>query len=164
MDVKAKIEELLPLYLNEDQFFIVDIQVTPSRNRAKITILLDSDTGITIDECADISRRLGNQLEELEVFDGGAFTLEVSSPGIDQPLTLLRQYRKNIGRDVAILQEDGQIRKGKLEDATDQKITILETPAKKAKKQQEAGDSERSGLIEIPLSDIKKATVQVSFK
>lgn len=159
MDVKAKVGELLQPYLNEDQYFIVDIQVSSSRTHAKITVLLDSDTGITIDECAAISRRLGNQLEELNVFDGGAFTLEVSSPGIDQPLTLKRQYRKNIGRDIAVTMDDGQIRVGKLEDANEERIVIRETPAKKPKKTDPPVEP-----VEIPFAAIKKTTIQVSFK
>ncbi|WP_234735666.1 ribosome maturation factor RimP [Tellurirhabdus bombi] len=160
MDVKAKVTELLQPYLNEDQFFIVDIQVSPSRSRSKITVLLDSDTGITIDECTEISRRLGSQLEELDLFDGAAFVWEVSSPGIGEPLTLLRQYRKNIGREVTVLLNDGQIRKGTLEDANDERILITETPVKKPKKK----DPPASGPVEIPFTDIKKTTIQVSFK
>ncbi|WP_128545955.1 ribosome maturation factor RimP [Larkinella soli] len=159
MDVKAKVEELLQPYLNEDQFFIVDIQVSPSRTRAKITVLLDSDTGITIDECAEVSRRLGHRLEELDVFDGGAFTLEVSSPGVDLPLTAHRQYRKNIGREVAVLLNDGQTLKGKLEDVGAERIVILETPAKKPRK-----NDPPIAPIEIPFTEIKKTTIQVSFK
>ncbi|MFC5411019.1 ribosome maturation factor RimP [Larkinella bovis] len=159
MDVKAKVNELLQPYLNEGQYFVVDIQVSPSRTRAKITVLLDSDTGITIDECAVISRKLGNQLEELEVFDGQAFTLEVSSPGIDEPLVLKRQYFKNVGRQIEVLLNDGQIRKGKLESVGDEQIVITEIPIKKPKKNDPPLDP-----TAIPFTDIKKSTIQVSFK
>lgn len=159
MDVKAKVNELLQPYLNEDQYFVVDIQVSPSRTRAKITVLLDSDTGITIEECAGISRKLGNQLEELEVFDGQAFTLEVSSPGVDEPLVLRRQYLKNVGREVDVLLNDGQTRRGKLEQIGDDQIVITETPLKKPKKNDPPIEP-----TAIPFMDIKKSTIQVSFK
>ena len=159
MDVKAKVKELLQPYLNEDQYFVVDIQVSPSRTRSKITILLDSDTGITIEECAGISRRLGNQLEELGIFDEQAFTLEVSSPGVDEPLILKRQYLKNVGRTVEVLLNDGRIRKGKLENVGEAHIVITETPVKKPKKNDPPIEPE-----EIPFTEIKKSTIQVSFK
>jgi len=159
MDVKEKVTELLQPYLNEDQYFIVAIQVSPSRNRSKIAILLDSDTGISIDECASISRRLGAQLEEMDLFNGAAFVLEVSSPGIGEPLTLHRQYRKNIGREVAVMLTDGTIRKGVLEDVNEARIVIRETPARKPKK-----TDPPAGPVDIPFTDIKKTTIQISFK
>ncbi|GAB3263783.1 ribosome maturation factor RimP [Larkinella harenae] len=159
MDVKAKVNELLQPYLNEDQYFVVDIQVSPSRTRAKITVLLDSDTGITIDECASISRRLGNQLEELEVFDGQAFTLEVSSPGVDEPLVMKRQYLKNVGREIDVLLHDGQTRRGKLETVADDHIVITEKLLKKPKKNDPPIEP-----TAIPFTEIKKSTIQVSFK
>ncbi len=159
MEVKEKVTELLQPYLNEDQYFIVDIQVSPSRNRSKIAILLDSDTGISIEECAAISRKLGNQLEEIDLFNGAAFILEVSSPGIGEPLTLNRQYRKNIGREVAVMLHGGEIRKGVLEDVNEERIVISETPARKPKK-----NDPPAGPVEIPFADIKKTTIQVSFK
>ncbi|MGA0559649.1 ribosome maturation factor RimP [Larkinella sp. VNQ87] len=159
MDVKAKVNELLQPHLNEDQYFVVDIQVSPSRTRAKITVLLDSDTGITIDECAVISRRLGNQLEELEIFDGQPFTLEVSSPGVDEPLVFRRQYLKNIGREIEVLLNDGQSRRGKLESVGEETIVITEKPLKKPKKNDPPVEP-----MAIPFTDIKKSTIQVSFK
>ncbi len=159
MDVKAKVNELLQPYLNEDQYFVVGIQVSPSRTRAKITVLLDSDTGITIEECAGISRQLGNQLEELEIFDGQAFTLEVSSPGVDEPLVLKRQYLKNVGREVEVLLNDGQIRKGKLESIGDDHVVITEIPLKKPKTNDPPIEP-----TAIPFTEIKKSTIQVSFK
>ncbi|GAB3316400.1 ribosome maturation factor RimP [Larkinella ripae] len=159
MDVKAKVNELLQPYLNEDQYFVVDIQVSPSRTRAKITVLLDSDTGITIDECASISRQLGNQLEELNVFEDQPFTLEVSSPGVDEPLVSKRQYLKNVGREIEVLLNSGQTRKGKLESIGDEQIVITETPVKKPKKNDPPIEP-----VAIPLTDIKKSTIQISFK
>ena len=159
MDVKAKVNELLQPYLNEDQYFVVGIQVSPSRTRAKITVLLDSDTGITIEECAGISRQLGNQLEELEAFEGQAFTLEVSSPGVDEPLVLRRQYLKNVGREVEVLLNDGQIRKGKLESIGEDHIVMTEIPLKKPKKNDPPIEP-----TAIPFTEIKKSTIQVSFK
>lgn len=163
MDVKATLTELLQPYLNEDQFFVVDIQVSSSRNRSKISILLDSDTGITIDECATISRRLGNQLEEMEIVGPEPFVLEVSSPGIGEPLTLTRQYRKNIGRDVIVQLNDGQLRRGTLSDVNDERIVITETPVKKPKKTGPRTVEPPAGPVELPFTDIKKTTIQVSF-
>ena len=76
-------------------------------------ILLDSDEGITIQECADISRSLDQELEAVETPETN-YALEVSSPGLDQPLRLPRQYQKNVGRDLKVTLETGQALTGTL--------------------------------------------------
>lgn len=170
MDDKAHITELLQPYLNSEQFYIVDIQVAGRRGgRIKVTVLLDSDVGITIDECADISRKLGVQMDELNFFGESPFTLEVSSPGVDYPLTFLRQYVRNIGRTVSVTLTDGSIRKGKLESVSDDHIVLDVEPEKKpkSKKKREADlipEASPVGPTPIPFGQIKKANVEVSFK
>ena len=170
MDDKAKINELLRPYLNDDQFYIVDSQVAGRRGgRIKVTVLLDSDTGITIEECASISRRLGAQMDELNFFGESPFTLEVSSPGIDFPLTFQRQYIRNIGRTVTVTLLDGHIRKGTLESVADDHIvlTIEAEKKSKSKKKKEADlvtEALPVGPTPIPFGQIKKANVDVSFK
>ena len=170
MDDKAKINELLQPYLNDDQFYIVDIQVAGRRGgRIKVTVLLDSDSGVTIEECASISRRLGAQMDESNFFDESPFTLEVSSPGIDFPLTFQRQYVRNIGRTVVATLLDGSIRKGILESVADDHIVLnIEAEKKsKSKKKKEADlvtEAPPVGPTPIPFGQIKKANVEVSFK
>lgn len=146
--------------LEEGRIFIVNILIKPSKVSQKVSILVDSDEGITIQECTSISRRLAKQLEELEVF-AEAYTLEVSSPGLDQPLILLRQYRKNIGRNLKITLKSGEVISGKLIDAQDDLISIqLPEPKKKPKVPVDPAEMVSS----INLEDISKSMIEISFK
>lgn len=100
-------------------------------------------------------RKLYKQIEEKGWYPAGDFSLEVSSPGVDEPLKLVRQYKKNIGRNIEIIFNDETITEGKLIAATDTDI-IIETTQGKGKKavvQQ----------VLVPLANIKKAVVQVQF-
>lgn len=169
MDDKAQLTEWLQPYLNNDKLYIVDIQVVGRQGgRIKVTILLDSDTGITIDECATISRRLGGQMDELNFFGESPFTLEISSPGVDFPLTFKRQYVRNVGRQLTVTLVDGGIRKGRLESVADDHIVLdIETVnVSKTKKKKEAllTADVPAGPTPIPFVQIKKANVDVSFK
>jgi ribosome maturation factor RimP len=169
MDDKARLTEWLQPYLNDGQIYIVDVQLVGRQSgRIKVTILLDSDTGITIDECATISRRLGGQMDESNFFDESPFTLEVSSPGVDFPLTFPRQYVRNMGRQLTVTLVDGGTRKGRLESVGDDHIVLDIEPEKisKTKKKKEAllAAEVPTGLTPIPFGQIKKSNVDVLFK
>lgn len=169
MDDKARIIELLQPYLNQEQFYIVDVQVVGRQGgRIKVTVLLDSDTGITIDECADISRRLGEQMDEVNFFGEAPFTLEVSSPGVDYPLTFRRQYVRNIGRQLVVTLTDNSTHRGTLASVDEEHIVLDIVPEKKSKTKQkkdaEAGLIVLSGPTPIAFGQIKKANVELSFK
>ena len=160
MTIKEQLEVLLNPMLDEDNIFLVDIIIKPSKVSQKITILLDSDEGITIQECTSISRRLAKQLEELEVFSE-AYTLEVSSPGLDQPLILLRQYRKNLGRNLKVTLKTGETVSGVLTEADEETVTLeLPEPKKKSK----VPVDKLSLVKNISRTDISKAVVEISFK
>ena len=173
MDANQKLTELLQPYLNDDgsdnpALYVVNIHIAGKQGgRLKVTILLDSDTGITIDECARISRQLGAQLDEIDLFEGRAFILEVSSPGIDFPLQSPRQYRKNVGRSLNVTLTDGTVHNGKLIDVTDDFIVLDIVPAPKSKSKKKAGTNEApepEGPTPIPIEHIQKANVEISFK
>ena len=175
MDDKAHISQLLQPYLRDDQLYIVDIQIAGRQGgRIKVTILLDSDTGITIDDCADISRRLGGQMDEMNFFGESPFTLEVSSPGVDLPLLFPRRYVRNVGRQLIVLLTDGIVRKGRLESVADDHIVLDIEPEKKSKSKKKketslitepsAGTPEAVGPTPIPFNQIQKATVELVFK
>lgn len=160
MAFKEQIETFLEPLLEDGKYFIVDIQFKPVRGSQKVLILLDSDEGITIQECADISRQLGDALEAEEVVET-AYTLEVSSPGLDQPLRLPRQFRKNVGRDLKVTSNSGEILTGTLVEAKEESIVLQLPPLKKKNK---ANEEEPNLRPEIALENITKAIVQVSFK
>lgn len=160
MTIKEHLEVLVTPFLEDGNCFLIDIIIKPSKVSQKVTILVDSDEGITIQQCTSISRRLAKQLEELEVFSE-AYTLEVSSPGLDQPLVLPRQYQKNVGRNLKVTLNTGEIVQGSLIEAADDQISLrLPEPKKKSKTPVEEG----SLLRTISLSDISKALIEISFK
>jgi ribosome maturation factor RimP len=103
--------------------FPVEIKISPSND---IKVFLDADDGITIEKCSFINKALYKYIEEKELFPGGNFSLEVSSPGLDEPLKSLRQYKKNIGRKVEVVTLDGAKTEGKLVNVNDHEITIEE--------------------------------------
>lgn len=160
MTIKEHLEVLLTPFLEEGNYFLVDIQIKASKVSQKVTILVDKDEGITIQECTSISRRLAKQLEELEVFTD-PYTLEVSSPGLDQPLVLLRQYLKNLGRNLKVTLKTGESVSGLLLEAKEESILLqLPEPKKKSKTPVDEASLKR----EVPKDQISKALVEISFK
>jgi ribosome maturation factor RimP len=117
---------------------------------------LDGDQGLSIKDCAAISRHVGFHLEE-ENLISQAYNLEVSSPGVDTPLRLLRQYVKNTGRAISLKLKDGNKTEGKLLKAEAESITLLETKKEKGKKAQQI---ERI----IAFEEIMESKVLISFK
>lgn len=112
---------------DQPSLFLVAVKVKPTNN---IKVYLDGDQGITIDACVKINRAVYRKMEELAWFPEGDFSLEVSSPGIDEPLKLLRQYYKNIGRNVEVILTDGTRYEGKLDQVSDVEIQLICTSGK----------------------------------
>ncbi|MGB3183840.1 MAG: ribosome maturation factor RimP [Cyclobacteriaceae bacterium] len=153
-DLKEHIASLVEANLPDESAFLVDIVIKGTNTSKKVLILIDGDQGVSIDTCAKISRAVGNELEESDTIDS-AYTLEVSSPGLDHPLANLRQYRKNVGRRVRITLNDEKEAVGELLKAEEDKVVInQETKVKRKINKKET---------EIPFSDIKKTIVLVSF-
>ncbi|MBL7905553.1 MAG: ribosome assembly cofactor RimP [Bacteroidales bacterium] len=144
-EIRSTVEQKLE---NTDKF-VVEIKVKPGNH---ITVLLDSDTHITIDDCALITRHIESVYNrEEEDYD-----LVVSSAGIDQPYRLLRQYVKNIGREVEVSLTDKTRFTGKLVAADSTGIKVYrKTKVKKV---------ETEETREIPFSDIKQTKEIISFK
>ena len=129
-EIKEKIEELVNSHLKDDSIYLVDVEVAGGRAARKITVLIDSDQGVSIDACAKLSRSLSEDLEQLDLLEGN-YSLDVSSPGLDQPLKLKRQYKKNIGRDVKVVMTSGAELKGKLVSVSDEGIKLERKPSAK---------------------------------
>lgn len=154
MNVEKRVRELVEEKIaDKPNLFLLDVKFYPN---GKLMILIDGDKGIGIDDCAAISRHVGFHLEEESAIEG-AYNLEVSSPGIDVPLTTIRQYVKNIGRNLAIKMADGNKREGKLTAITEDAIVIEEKIKEKGK---------RAETVEsvIPVSNITETKVLISFK
>jgi len=93
----AKLEETAKSAVEAREAYLVGVSSRKEGARRIIQVFADTDTGITIAQCAEISRELGSALDAINAVEG-PYDLEVSSPGIDRPLKLLRQYKKNVGR------------------------------------------------------------------
>ena len=107
----------------DSTLFVVDVSLTGPESYQKLRVFLDGDRGVTIDQCAEISRKLAKRLDEEDLIKD-AYQLEVSSAGIDQPLQLLRQYHKNVGRMVKVFKTDGKEVKGTLISVNEQGIAM----------------------------------------
>ncbi|SFV31479.1 ribosome maturation factor RimP [Thermoflavifilum thermophilum] len=149
-DIRQVIEQLLEqeLKLHPD-CFLVDLLV--SQDQA-VRVFIDSDQGVSIDQLAQINRSLSKAMHENHVFPDDDFSLEVSSPGIDTPLKLYRQYPKNIGRTVVVTLKDQQIREGVLQEVHPDFIVL---DVKKSKKEHQ--------VLKIPFVDIQFTRVQIRF-
>ena len=115
------------LLQNDEDIFLVEVKVNPGND---IRVFLDADSGITIEKCIRINRALYKQIEEDSLFPNGDFALEVSSPGVDEPLKLQRQFQRNIGRRVEVMLNDETRKHGKLTSVNDDGISIEETIGK----------------------------------
>ncbi len=151
--VIAEIEGMIiNLLAAEPGDFLVSIKIRPTNN---IKIFIDSDEGMSIEKCVRYNRKLYAQIEENAIFPDGNFSLEISSPGVDEPLKMHRQYVKNKGRNVLVTFNDGTEKEGKLLEVTDTDI-ILEQKTGKGKK------AETHQFV-IPFDNIKTIIVQVQF-
>lgn len=154
MQIEQRVKELVEEKIaDRADLFIVSIKMQSS---GVLEILLDGDQGIAIDDCVKVSKHVGFYLEEENAIES-AYRLEVSSPGLDTSLVLLRQYVKNIGRDVRLKLLDGAKHEGKLVAATATSVTIEEKIKEKGKK------AELKEAL-FPTSQIKETKVLISFK
>lgn len=150
-----KIEYFLNGIIGQSEnIFQVAVIINQGNN---IVVLLDADDGITIEKCAQVNKALYKYIEETELFPGGNFSLEVSSPGVDEPLKMHRQYKKNIGRNVEVMMNDGLIIQGKLVDVNPDDIIVEEKQGKRNK----APDSYRDKAISF--NQIKHTKVLITF-
>jgi len=132
-------------------YFLVEISVKPTNN---IKVFVDADQDAAIDQLSRINRALYKWVEE-SLFPNGDFSIEVSSPGLDEPLKLDRQYLKNIGRMVEIVLKNGLKKEGKLISVSENEVIIEE----------EIGKGKKKEVVQhiILKEEIKTTKVQVKF-
>jgi len=147
--LEQKVETLIS---GEPGVFLVEIRIKPTNN---VKVFIDADNGVNIDKLVQYNRRLYKDIEESSFFPGGDFSLEVSSPGLDEPLKLHRQYLKNIGRNVEVIRKDGVKTEGKLVNMSETEIVVEEEKGKNKKKE--------IVTHTISFSEIKTTIVQIKF-
>lgn len=149
-----KIKEFVEGFIQQwPDVFFVDATISPSN---KVTLLLDADKGMNIEKCALVNRALYKFIEEQNLFSENNFSIEVSSPGIDKPLVLPRQFTKNIGRNVEVELSEGEKLSGKLLAADEERITIEKQEKQKKNKIEKTE-------ISIAFAEIKQVKVLVTF-
>ena len=121
-ELKDRVYTLLEPFLQEDpSYFLVHIKVKPGHI---IKVYIDGDQGLPIKQCTSFNRRLYKAIEEAAWFPEGDFALEVSSPGVEEPLILNRQYVKNIGRTVEVILNDEAVFTGVLKAVSYTHLTL----------------------------------------
>jgi ribosome maturation factor RimP len=147
--------EMLQDAISDQELFIVSLTVSDSV-LPKVTVTLDGPEGLPIQTCAIVSRRLARRIDE-HYGEDSAYSLEVTSPGADQPLSDPRQYPRHIGRSLALKLADGTEKTGTLTAATAEGVEIEEVIKQKTKKT-------TLPAAFYSFGDIKEAKVVISFK
>lgn len=134
--------------------FLIDLKISAGND---ITVILDGDQGVSIQDCLDASRAIENNLDREEE----DFSLQVMSAGASEPLQFPRQYRKNEGRILEVTLSSDEKIEGELKDADENKIILT----RKYRKPKEIGKGKVDVVedMEIPYSEIKKAVVVIKF-
>jgi ribosome maturation factor RimP len=140
------VEELTPPLL-EIGLDLEAVELTPAGRRRVLKVAVDKDGGVTLDDVAEATKEVSRRLDDSDVMGEQAYTLEVTSPGVDRPLTLPRHWRRNLGRLVKVTTTDGTTFTGRIEDQDEDAATVT------------VDGSART----VRYADAAKAYVQVEF-
>ena len=144
----ARVAALIEPALGAAGFDLEEVAVSRAGRRSVVRVVVGRDTGLDLDAVAEASRAVDAVLEEHEDAVAGEYVLEVTSPGVDRPLTLPRHWRRNTGRLVEVTRREGPPLTGRVTAATDDGATL----------QPEGG-----AAVEIAYADVARALVQVEF-
>lgn len=143
MALKDQIFELVDPLVSKAGLVLEEVQVqTPGKHRF-VTVIVDSETGLNLDQVTEVSRVISEAMDSAPFMGEQPYTLEVTSPGIDRPLTAPRHWRKNLDRLVKVTKVDGEVFKARILSATDDEV-VLDNGA-------------------LRYSDIKRAIIEVEF-
>lgn len=155
MEFRKNIETLLNDFLQtREDLFLIDLKFSAGDD---ITVILDGDNGVTVQDCLDASRAIEFNVDREE----HDFSLQVMSAGLSEPLATPRQFQKNVGREIEILLTDSSTTEGELAKVDDEKITLVLRYRKP--KEVGKGKVDVEEEKEIPYSEIKKALVVLKF-
>ena len=151
MALKDQISELLTPAVLETGFYLEDIHVATPGSHRIITCIVDGDSSLNLDQVTSVSRVISELLDVAPFMGETPFTLEVTSPGVDRPLTLPRHFAKNHDRLLKIVRNDGSEITGRITASSDESVTL--TVVLKKETHDEV----------VSISDIKKALVEIEF-
>ena len=144
MGRKEEISAAITPALTALGFYLEDLNISSAGKRSLLTVIVDADRHLSLDEVTQATKAISKIVENIPALGATPFTLEVTSPGVDRPLTKPRHWRKNINRLVKIILQDGKEIKGRIKSASEISATIDE--------------------VEISYADIKRANLEIEFK
>ncbi len=145
---KKDIERIVNDFLGDGDKFLVEVSVN---HKNLINVLVDGDEGMPISECVKVSREIESRYDR----DEEDYELRVSSPGLDRPFKLLRQYKKYVGKEIEVSAKDEEKKAGVLKSLTDKEIELEMSVGKKKKEKV---------FITVPFERILEARPVISFK
>ncbi len=153
----TEVRKIVEHLLEEEDVFIVDVELKGIINNQRLLITIDSGNGVTIEDCVQLSRALSNELEESDLIEG-KYNLEVSSPGADQPLTDRKQYSRHLGRELKVFLNNESEKEVKLVSVEENFIEVKELMKTKNPKIRQFKQKTTS----IDFSDIKMSKVIIT--
>ena len=151
MALKDQISEHITPALHQAGYFLEDVNlVSPGQHRI-VTVIVDGESALNLDQVTVASKLVSELLDEATFMGETPFTLEVTSPGIDRPLTIPRHFAKNVDRLLKVTKRDGVVVTGRILANTDSDVTLSVTEKKDVKE------------VVISLGDIKRAQVEIEF-
>ena len=151
MALKDQISEFISPALHKAGYFLEDINIVSPGQHRIVTVIVDGESALNLDQVTVASKLVSELLDEASFMGETPFTLEVTSPGIDRPLTLPRHFAKNADRLLKVTKTDGEVVTGRILSNTNVDVTLTVTEKKDVYE------------ITIALADIKRAQVEIEF-
>jgi ribosome maturation factor RimP len=123
-DYRTVLLDVLAAPLAASGLDLEDVEVTAVGRRRVVRVLVDKDGGVSLDDVAEATTEVSSVLEDTDVLGDGSYTLEVTSPGVDRPLTLPRHWRRNVDRMVKVTHTSGETVTGRILEAGDTSATL----------------------------------------
>ena len=151
MALKDQISELVTPAVSDLGFYLEDVHIATPGSHRIVTCIVDGDASLNLDQVTSVSRVISELLDGAAFMGETPFTLEVTSPGVDRPLTQPRHFAKNVDRLLKIIKNDGSEVTGRILSNTDNDVTLTVAVKKETTEQT------------ISLSEIKRAVVEIEF-
>ncbi len=151
MALKDQISELVTPAVTEQGFYLEDVHVATPGSHRIVTCIVDGDSALNLDQVTSVSRVISELLDEATFMGETPFTLEVTSPGVDRPLTVPRHFAKNVDRLLKVIKVDGSEVTGRILSNTDEDVTLTVTVKKETREEV------------ISIAAIKRAVVEIEF-
>ncbi len=151
MALKDQISELITPALQQAGYFLEDVNLVTPGNHRIVTVIVDGETSLNLDQVTVASKLVSELMDEAPFMGETPFTLEVTSPGIDRPLTLPRHFAKNLSRLLKVTKTDGVVVTGRITSNNDDSVTLAVVEKKESKE------------VVVALAEIKRAVVEIEF-